>query len=90
MQLEQLQRERIAAEASFEDSLQALKEQVTQVLNKYFMKDIDLQQAVGEMQEMGIEVVPVEDMSRYRCQENSPMPAHAVHLLSAMLGKQSA
>lgn len=63
-QLEQLQREQLAAEASFESSLAAVKEQVTAVLNRYFSKDIDLQQAIGEMQQMGIEVVPADDLAR--------------------------
>jgi hypothetical protein len=61
LQLEQLQREKQAAESTFETSFAALKDQVTAVLNRYFSKDIDLQQAVAEMQGLGIEVVPVND-----------------------------
>ena len=64
VQLEQLQREHVAAEANFEASLAALKEQGTGVLKRYFSKDIDLQHAIGEMQQMGIEVVPADDMAK--------------------------
>jgi radical SAM superfamily enzyme len=64
LQLEQLQRDQQAAEVNFELSLSALKEQVTGVLNRYFSKELDLQEAMREMQAMGIEVVNMDQLHR--------------------------
>jgi hypothetical protein len=62
--LEQLQRDQQAAETNFELSLSALKEQVTGVLNRYFSKELDLQDAMREMQALGIEVVNMDELHR--------------------------
>ncbi|KAF8062020.1 DJ1B [Scenedesmus sp. PABB004] len=63
-QLEQLQRDAAAAEAGFESSLAALKDQVTGVLGRYFSRDIDLAAALAEMAGLGIEVVGMDDLAR--------------------------
>lgn len=62
-QLAQLQRDQAAAEASLQSSLAALKEQVTAVLNRYFSRDISLQQALAEMGGMGIDVVCMDELA---------------------------
>ncbi|KAF6262997.1 hypothetical protein COO60DRAFT_531113 [Scenedesmus sp. NREL 46B-D3] len=64
-QLEQLQRDQQAAEVNFELSLSALKEQVTGVLNRYFSKNLDFQEAIRDMQALGIEVVNMDDLHRH-------------------------
>lgn len=78
LQLEQLQRDQQAAEVSFELSFAALKEQVTGVLNRYFSKDIDLQQAMGEMQALGIDVVSMDEL--HRC--GQARPGHSSGMLT--------
>lgn len=66
LQNEQLQRDT-------QTELAALKEQVSGVLNRYLSKDMDLQQALEEMQRMGIELVPAASTDG-RCAARVPRP----------------
>eukprot|EP00775_Hariotina_reticulata_P004129 gene4129-4376_t len=89
-QLEQLQREKQAAETSFETSFAALKDQVTAVLNRYFSKDIDLQQAVTEMQGLGIEVVPVNDTdSKAALEFETKLVLESPHRMQRLMGSRT-
>lgn len=63
-QLEAVTRERLEAEQGVARGLAALRADVTAVLNKYFARNIDLQTALAEMQGMGIDVLPLEELQR--------------------------